>query len=284
MTDIVPFELANKLIDNYIFIPSLYAYNEELTINPDIIAKYASLNEEPENINEEEPIALSSKVDTMFNPNEHYIYVRNLRLKRDIRTPHNTVNAPSISQVLKFFLDDVGVHVKFDVYWFNNEMYWEFEVIGLDSFITSYVKRNAFNSIKYKTQEEAAYDAIEYIINYFYKQDENTKYYIRIGEIPENEYSMKYNGEAQIETELGVSVYDCIEKNGKYHIIMPLPFKEGQGQTYETLIQDVTECRYEIEKPRTVYLVTGKQVGIGSDNEPVIKNVKIIKDITEQFK
>ncbi|MBE6299807.1 MAG: hypothetical protein E7083_05655 [Bacteroidales bacterium] len=110
------------------------------------------------------------------------------------------------------------------------------------------------------------------------------KYYIRIGEIPENETSKIYNGDAIIGEERGVSVYDCIEKNGKYHIVMPLPFIEGQGQTYECLIQEVTQCRYEIARPRKVYLVTGKQVGNGHDNEPIIKNIKIIKEITEQFK
>ena len=65
---------------------------------------------------------------------------------------------------------------------------------------------------------------------------------------------------------------------------MPYYCKEGQGQTYEALIQNVTECRYKINNPSKVYLVSGKKVGIGSDGEPVIKNVKIIKDLTEQFK
>ena len=110
------------------------------------------------------------------------------------------------------------------------------------------------------------------------------KTYIRIGEIPEDEMSRRYNGDAVIGEEKGVSVYNCVKINGSYHIVMPLPMKEGQGQTYEILIQCVTECRYKIEKTRRVYLVNGDQVGTGADGEPLIRNVIVIKDITEQFK
>ncbi len=109
------------------------------------------------------------------------------------------------------------------------------------------------------------------------------KKYIRIGEIPPTEESRIYNGDVIVGIEKGVSVYEAIEYDGKWRIIMPLPFKEGQGNTYETLIQEVTQCRYKISNPRKVYLVSGDEVGIGSDNEPLLKNIKILEDITEQF-
>ena len=35
---------------------------------------------------------------------------------------------------------------------------------------------------------------------------------------------------------------------------------------------------------RNVYVVTGKYVGKGTDNEPLIKNVKILKNITSQYR
>lgn len=110
------------------------------------------------------------------------------------------------------------------------------------------------------------------------------KYYIRIGEIPYDEKSRIYRGDVIIGEEIGVSVYNCVEINGKYNIIMPLKMKEGQGITYEGLIQEVTQCRYKIEEPRKVYLVTGEEVGKGADTEPLLKNIVIIDDITEQFK
>jgi hypothetical protein len=109
------------------------------------------------------------------------------------------------------------------------------------------------------------------------------KTYIRIGEIPIDEKSKIHRGDAVIGEEDGVSVYNCIKQNNKYHIVMPLPLKEGQGITYEILIQEITQCKYEIEFPRKVYLVTGEEIGKGNDNEPLIKNVIILKDLTSQF-
>jgi hypothetical protein len=109
------------------------------------------------------------------------------------------------------------------------------------------------------------------------------KTYIRIGEIPIDEKSKIHRGDAVIGEEDGVSVYNCIKLNNKYHIVMPLPLKEGQGMTYECLIQEITQCRYEIKFPRKVYLVTGEEIGKGNDNEPLIKNVIILKDLTSQF-
>ena len=109
------------------------------------------------------------------------------------------------------------------------------------------------------------------------------KFYIRIGDIPSNEKSKIYKGDSAIGEEDGVSVYNCIKLNNIYHIVMPLPLKEGQGITYEDLIQEITQCRYEIEKPRKVYLVSGMEIGKGHDNEPLIKDVKILKDLTGQF-
>ena len=109
------------------------------------------------------------------------------------------------------------------------------------------------------------------------------KYYIRIGEVPENEISKIYRGDAVIGEEKGVSVYNAVKIKDKWHIVMPTPFTIGQGNTYENLIQEVTECRFEIDRPRKVYLVTGDEIGIGSDNEPLIKNVRMIQEITKQY-
>lgn len=110
------------------------------------------------------------------------------------------------------------------------------------------------------------------------------KFYIRMGEIPKNEKSKIYRGDAIIGEEIGVSVYNAVQIDNIWHIAMPPFFKKGQGDTYEFLIQEVTQCRYEIYNPREVYLVSGKKIGIGSDGEPVIKNIKIIKNISEQFR
>lgn len=113
----------------------------------------------------------------------------------------------------------------------------------------------------------------------------NEKYYIRIGEVPNDEKSIIFKNGIRIGEESGVSVYNTILnfQDGRYHIVMPSPFKEGQGRTYECLIQQVTQYRLKIGRPRKIYLVIGDEVGKGSDGEPLLRNVKVIKDITKDF-
>lgn len=96
------------------------------------------------------------------------------------------------------------------------------------------------------------------------------KYYIRIGEEPIMGKSKKLSGGY----EDGISVYDAVRMTDGWHIIMPLPSIKGQGMTYEYLIQS----------NRKIYLVVGDEIGIGSDGEPIIKNMKKIKDVTKYFK
>ena len=108
-------------------------------------------------------------------------------------------------------------------------------------------------------------------------------YFIRFGEIPDDEQSSQFIGTHEVKKEQGVSVYNAICIDDKWHVIMPSILIEGQGNTYENLIQSVTGCRYYPEEFRQVYLVTGDEVGSGSDGEPVLKNVKIVKNLTEQF-
>ena len=152
-------------------------------------------------------------------------------------------------------------------------------------------KKELFDAIKehgYKWNEETK--TLEKLIVPKFKDGDKVtikegdgKYYIRIGEIPQNETSSIYRGDNIIGKENGVSVYNCVEINNKYHIVMPIPLKEGQGSTYEIFIQSITQCRFKIDKPSKVYLVTGDEVGVGNDNEPILKNIKIIKDITSDF-
>lgn len=95
------------------------------------------------------------------------------------------------------------------------------------------------------------------------------KYYIRIGEPPITGKSRKLGGGY----EEGISVYDAVRMTDGWHIIMPLPMSKGQGSTLEYLIQS----------NRKIYLVVGDEIGIGTDNEPIIRNMKIVKDITDNF-
>lgn len=107
--------------------------------------------------------------------------------------------------------------------------------------------------------------------------------YIRIGEIPKNEISNIYDNYVKVGEEIGVSAYEAIKINNSWHIIFPPDFRLGQGDTYEKLLRNVVGYDDVLGKPRKVYLISGDVVGKGSDGEPLLKNVRIKEDITNQF-
>ena len=101
------------------------------------------------------------------------------------------------------------------------------------------------------------------------------KKYIRIGEVPESGRSSIWRGEQIVGTEAGVSCYNCCKIAGKYRVVVPL-ISERATQTLYGLA-------YSIRQGAKVYLVTGKFIGYGSDNEPILRDVKIIEDITDEM-
>ena len=103
------------------------------------------------------------------------------------------------------------------------------------------------------------------------------KVFIRFGEIPKDEQSSIHYRSFYCGKEPGVSVYDCvIWGDGIPQIVLPIPFLEGALNTLTDMLI--------YNKDKSVYLVTGDVVGHGHDNEPLIKNVKIVKDITKEFR
>lgn len=101
--------------------------------------------------------------------------------------------------------------------------------------------------------------------------------YIRFGKIPPNEESnMKHKFET-IGKEIGVSCYRVHTHNGKYLPILPIPCTEDTLCTMDY-------CLLEASKGlRPVYIITGDEVGIGADKEPLLKNITIIKDISDTY-
>lgn len=90
------------------------------------------------------------------------------------------------------------------------------------------------------------------------------KLYIRYGEIPSNEKSKIHNRAGEIiGEEVGVSVFEYIEGRG---IVVP----DNEIARDDFLMLSNTFWKNH-------YLVTGDEVGIGSDGEPLINNIKIIK-------
>ena len=107
-------------------------------------------------------------------------------------------------------------------------------------------------------------------------KQETTPLYIRFGEIPTNGKSKVYRGDAIIREEAGVSVWRAVEANGRYYPVLP---DEPNKNTIADYFEYVMYCNCK------VYLVTGNELCIeGADREPLLENVKILKDITWCYK
>lgn len=107
-------------------------------------------------------------------------------------------------------------------------------------------------------------------MNLFNKQ----KYYIRFGNLPPKERSGIWKSDQLIGYEDGVSVYDCCIDNGTYKLVIPTPLNESSLYTLQG---------FTLYNKRKVYLLTGTEVGKGTDGEPIIKNIRIIKEITKEI-
>lgn len=96
--------------------------------------------------------------------------------------------------------------------------------------------------------------------------------YLRFGQLPNNERSGVYKGDlGKIGEENGVSCYKGIVINGEVFIIMP----HIESTTYYWLIEQYNN------KEIPLFIVDGIENGIGSDQEPLLINVKIIKEVID---
>ena len=106
------------------------------------------------------------------------------------------------------------------------------------------------------------------ILAWLEKQCEKKQLYIRFGDVPSNETSKIYRGEVEIGDENGVSVYPAFEVNGNIVLGLTLPITKTTLYTQQHLLE------YD---NRPCYLVSGDYVGKGTDGEPLIRNISIIK-------
>lgn len=107
-------------------------------------------------------------------------------------------------------------------------------------------------------------------MNLFNKQ----KYYIRFGDLPPHERSGIWKSDELIGYEDGVSVYECCIENDTHKLILPIPLSSSSLFTIQGFV---------LYDKRKVYLLTGTEVGKGTDGEPIIKNIRIIKEITKEI-
>lgn len=110
----------------------------------------------------------------------------------------------------------------------------------------------------------------------------NNLIYIRFGEIPKDERSKKGNGCVGdgyecIGYENGVSVWNAILLDDGYHLVAPINGNSCTHGDFSSMAFPDDCCGCNPNKK--IYVVSGDEVGKGADNEPLIRNVKIIKEL-----
>lgn len=96
--------------------------------------------------------------------------------------------------------------------------------------------------------------------------------FYRFGEIPKNEKSCIWKFNEKVGEEPGVSVYEAHKNiNGTYSPVLPFPTNEMAFNDFIYNVKYFTGNKY---------LVTGDLLDeTGTDGEPLIKNVKILKKL-----
>lgn len=102
------------------------------------------------------------------------------------------------------------------------------------------------------------------------------KTYIRFG-LPRKEDSNVYDKRgAVIGEEIGLSVYDVVISHGKLHITLPSPFSLQAAGSLYSLMEEV------VDGSRRIYLMSGIEIGKGSDGEPLIVGWEVLDDLTDE--
>lgn len=98
--------------------------------------------------------------------------------------------------------------------------------------------------------------------------------YIRIGEIPPTEKSRIHRGDTIVGEELGVSVWEAVELDGKFRILIPNPCNEAaMTDIYDSFLKS------DWYRSVPVYELEGDVVGVGSDGEPLLRNIKNVRKL-----
>lgn len=99
------------------------------------------------------------------------------------------------------------------------------------------------------------------------------KYYLRFGDIPTSGLSNIWLNDQIIGQELGVPVYDAVLMTDGWRVILPKPITHKVINTLYILIAE----------KRSVYILSGEEIGIGTDGEPLLKDPHILLEITKDF-
>jgi hypothetical protein len=98
------------------------------------------------------------------------------------------------------------------------------------------------------------------------------EYFIRFGDVPESGFSTIHSmGKSTGKQEVGVSAYSAFEENGRWFVD-----DEELNHTFT--------LGHLMKEGRDIYLLTGRRLPEkGSDGEPLIADVEIVKKLPKVF-
>lgn len=102
--------------------------------------------------------------------------------------------------------------------------------------------------------------------------------YLRFGELPPNGKSRIHRGDIIVGEEAGVSVWECIEHNGTYRLLVPNPCNANAMSDIDS---ELLKSHYY--KPKPVFEIEGAVVGTGSDGEPLLSNITMVKKLADDI-
>jgi len=102
---------------------------------------------------------------------------------------------------------------------------------------------------------------------------QESKFFVMFGDVPENEISTFYDSDiGGVAEEHGVSCYDFVKVGLYYHLLLP-----SLNPNFALKLHRIFDL-LEFDEI-TAYLIEATQVGTGSFGEPVVKNVKMIREL-----
>lgn len=152
--DFLPIELCKK-IQEKTNIKSLFVYNKEQIINPEIIEKHGDLTDDGY-------YELTKDCGGPYEFNEVYIYDYKLMLKRDVWVEKEMVYAYTIDCVLKWLREETKKFICV-MYMPKMDKKSDFYFYTIQS-VGNFVPCNFGNGEQYNTYEDACISGIEYLM------------------------------------------------------------------------------------------------------------------------
>ena len=155
MEDFVTFEIAKKLKEKGFNKKCLFAYNDEQIINPKVVEEYGYLTDDGY-------YELTEDGGGKLKFDNVYIYEQQIILRDKIIIERNFIDAPTISQVLKWLREEKELHI--EIYMYHN--CYLFEIYNTKIYDADFTQKSEkYSEIEYENYEESALAGIIYVLD-----------------------------------------------------------------------------------------------------------------------